>query len=81
MPTIYLIHFDRPYKHARHYIGLTRIGVEQRLERHRSDSGAKLLKAVQAAGIKYDVVRTWEGDAALERRLKKRKDAPKLCPV
>jgi predicted GIY-YIG superfamily endonuclease len=30
---VYLIHFDRPYKHSRHYLGYA-TDVDERLERH-----------------------------------------------
>jgi len=81
MATVYLIHFERPYHHAQHYLGLTRIGIERRLERHKGQNGARLLRAVQQAGIDYSVVRTWEGEAALERQLKSRKCSRVFCPV
>jgi predicted GIY-YIG superfamily endonuclease len=35
MGTVYLIHFDRPYHHARHYIGYTD-DVDARLAGHLS---------------------------------------------
>ena len=31
--------------------------------------------------IAWKVTRTWPGDRAAERRLKRRKDAPALCPL
>ena len=30
---VYLLHFDQPYKHARHYLGYT-VNVDQRLAMH-----------------------------------------------
>jgi len=77
---VYLIHFETSYKRARHYIGYTS-DLEARIEHHRNGSGAKLLDVVNKAGIKWDVVRTWEGDRKLERKLKNRKNASQLCPV
>lgn len=79
---VYLIHLERPYKHARHYIGWTGYDVAQRLAHHRAGQGARLLQVVAQAGIPFDVVRTWpDQPKAFERRLKRRKDARKLCPV
>jgi predicted GIY-YIG superfamily endonuclease len=81
MGTVYLIHFDRPYHHARHYIGYTE-DVDARLARHHAGNGAKLLAAVRRAGIGYEMVRTWEGVGRdFERKLKNQKNAPRLCPV
>lgn len=77
--TVYLIHFDRPFKHARHYMGWTGIGV-RRFNRHAAGHGARLLAVIQAAGIGWWVVRQWSGRRALERRLKKRGGHARLCP-
>lgn len=76
----YIIHFDRPYKHARHYIGVTR-DLDKRLALHRSGQGARLLQVLNQAGIGYQVVRTWDGGRAVEKQLKARKAAPRLCPI
>lgn len=39
------------------------------------------MRVLRAAGIGFVVARTWEGDRTFERKLKRRKDAPKLCPI
>ena len=79
--TVYMIHLQRPYRHARHYLGWTH-DVEQRLAVHRQGQGSPLLRAAVAAGITFDVVRTWPGDRHLERRLHNAKNSPaRLCPV
>jgi predicted GIY-YIG superfamily endonuclease len=80
MGTVYLIHFDRPYHHARHYLGYTD-DLPARLDRHLAGNGGRLLQVVRAAGIGYQVVRAWEGDRGLERKLKKQKGSPRLCPI
>ena len=76
---VYLIHFERPFKRASHYIG-SALFLERRLNHHRAGTGARLLRAVQLAGIAWEVVRTWPGDKQTERKLKNRKNAPDLCP-
>lgn len=80
MAVVYLIHLDEPYKHARHYLGFT-LNLQARIKLHRSNCGAKLLRAVNRAGIGWTVVRTWEGGRPLESALKRQKNAPRLCPV
>jgi predicted GIY-YIG superfamily endonuclease len=87
MFVVYLIHFDTPYKHARHYIGYT-ANLAARMAVHRSGHGARLLNACNQSGIAYDVVRTWSirsrfcnRATALEHKLKRRKDSAALCPV
>lgn len=78
---IYLIHFAKPFKHAKHYMGFTDGDIDARINRHRAGDGSKLLRAVKQAGIGYRVVRTWSGGRLFERRLKRRKNTPKLCPI
>ena len=78
--TVYLIHLGRPYRHARHYIGWTR-SLAARVAHHRAGSGSNFLRVVTGAGIDWEVVRSWEGTRSDERRLKSRRNAPRLCPV
>lgn len=81
---VYLLHFDRPLHHAKHYIGFTR-DLETRIALHRKPNGSShhaLMRAVYRAGIGFTVARVWpDGDRELERKLKARKSAPRLCPI
>ena len=38
------------------------------------------MEVIKDAGISWDVVRTWEGTRNLERAIKDRHEAPRLCP-
>ncbi|HEV7431574.1 MAG TPA: hypothetical protein VGN77_00925 [Steroidobacteraceae bacterium] len=78
---VYLIHFDRPLHHARHYLGYCADGtLEVRLIRHRAGRGARLLAVLRELGIGWRVVRVFEGDRHFERRLKNHHSC-RLCPV
>ncbi len=78
---IYLIHFDRPLHHARHYLGYCADGtLEVRLIRHRAGRGARLLAVLRELNIGWRVVRVFEGDRKFERRLKGGSRV-RLCPV
>ncbi len=78
---VYLICFEKKYHHAKHYIGFAESDVEKRLEKHRKGQGAKLLKALNKAGINYSVVRVWEDvDRHFERKLKNCKNSKRYCP-
>lgn len=79
--TVYLLHFDRPYFHAKHYLGNTPGAVEDRVREHQCGRGARLVEVVIGAGISLELARTWCGDRKLERRLKRRHNAPRLCPL
>lgn len=79
--SVYLIHFDRPYKHARHYTGYASQLI-RRLRHHVAGNGARLLQVVQAAGIGWRVARVWpDGDRTFERALKNSKAIPDKCPI
>lgn len=79
--TVYLLHFDQPYKHARHYIGWTAGNLNRRLHQHRNGTGARLLEVITAQGIGFVVARTWDGGRNLERSLKNRGGASRSCPL
>lgn len=80
--TVYLLHFERPYFHARHYLGWTDNGVETRVTQHLCGDGSPLVRAVVNAGIPVTLARTWQGDRTLERTLKNSKAVPRnFCPI
>lgn len=81
--TVYLLHFDTPYKHARHYIGYCDdSNLEHRIEQHRNGTGARLMQIVALAKITFTVARTWPGqNKRFERRLKKCKKPLRFCPI
>lgn len=82
---IYLVHFDRRYKHAQHYMGFCESDdVVPRMERHRAGRGARLLAAVSGANIRFRIARLWRGrkaDRTFERRLKNNCRLADLCPL
>lgn len=86
MASVYLIHLEKPFKHAKHYIGYTALeSVEDRVKRHKNNSGSHFLSVCNYECIDYKVVRTWNRmtikDAKeLERRIKKHSSTP-LCPI
>lgn len=79
MATVYLLHFNTPFGHARHYLGWAS-RLEDRLRHHEAGTGANLLKHARAAGVTWVLARTWEGDRHLERRLHNGGHA-RRCPV
>ena len=78
---VYLLHFERSYRHAGHYIGFTQ-NLEQRLEEHRAGRGSPLIAAAIAEGIDFQLAAIWEGDRHDERRLHRQKNTrARLCPL
>ena len=78
--TVYLLHFDRPYRHAGHYTGWT-ADLDHRLIEHRDGHGARLLAVIADAGIGWTLARTWPGTRSRERALKRQGGATRRCPL
>ncbi len=84
-PSVYLLHFERPYRHARHYLGQAK-AMNIRLAAHNGQHAARLLQVLREHGITWELARvweceTWEEARQLERRLKGQKHGPRLCPI
>lgn len=81
---VYLLHFSRPFWHARHYVGFvdSADGLQRRLEDHARGQGARIVAAARAVGITFVLARVWpDGDRGFERRIKRRKMTPRYCPI
>jgi predicted GIY-YIG superfamily endonuclease len=82
--TVYLLHFERPISDShttQHYLGFAK-SVDNRISQHRAGDGARLCQVAKQRGISFSVARVWQdGDRALERRLKNRKNSPRICPI
>lgn len=81
---VYLLHFEKPFRHARHYTGFaeTPATFARRIAHHRAGRGARLVARAADAGIDFEIARVWEdGDRTLERALKDRHGASRFCPV
>ena len=77
---IYMLHFDRPYRHARHYVGWTEDLID-RLERHAAGRGARLVEVIWHAGIGFTAIRICEGTRRTERAIKHAGGATRYCPL
>jgi hypothetical protein len=80
---VYLLHFDRGFKHARHFVGATTNADEARAlargEVPRIDN--PMLNAARLAGVRFSVERIWSGGhaEALNRRIAG--NHAKICPA
>jgi uncharacterized Zn finger protein (UPF0148 family) len=78
--TGYLLCFDVPFGHAKHYLGITIRPLPQRLRDHENGKGANLMNVVRKAGISWTLTRTWEDcDRNKERQLKNN-PGTRYCP-
>lgn len=84
MNWLYLLHFDIPLKHARHYAGAT-TNLEQRLEEHASGKGAAILRHLLQIGTGWKLAKLWTTEKSLpfeiERAMKSQKNGPRYCPL
>lgn len=84
---VYLLHFDAPIGNpnsprgqAQHYLGYAD-RLDRRALQHLMGRGAKITQALHRLGIGFQIAATWPGDRRFERKLKNRKEGPKLCPI
>lgn len=83
---VYILHFDKPYKHAKHYTGIAK-NIEKRVKEHRAGRGARLTQVLKEnnIGFQYAVVKEYEDFSpakAEEKRLKtKVKHPSRFCPI
>jgi predicted GIY-YIG superfamily endonuclease len=79
---VYLIHFSIALAHARHYVGYAKSDVAGRLAEHCAGAGARLTQVAVERGASLELARVWpEAGRQFERQIKRRKEAPRLCPV
>ena len=69
--TVYVLHLEPAYRHARHYVGWTAGDVDARVAMHLQGAGSPLLRAAVRAGVDVQLVATYPGSRHLERRLKR----------
>ena len=81
---VYVLHFSRPFGHARHYIGFTRRSTEaeplERVVEHLTGRGARLLRYAVNAGIGVTLGLVKANVSQVEEyRLKNRGGAGRVC--
>lgn len=86
-PCVYVLCFARtPYKHARHYLGMTVLPIADRVARHRTGRGARLLRQVLDNGGDFELADTWDCATAeeartFERVLKRQGGGSRCCSI
>ncbi len=84
MPAVYLLHFTQRISErhtTQHYLGWTSGSLEARIAAHRAGRGARLCAVARERGIGFVLARSWDGaDRRMERKLKRWRCSPRLCP-
>jgi predicted GIY-YIG superfamily endonuclease len=83
MALIYILHFDEPICHARHYVGVTSDeGLIERLKRHATGRGARLTQVCLERGVNWKLgglIRTTGHPRIDEDRIKQIKHHKRYC--
>lgn len=78
---LYLLHFEQPYKHARHYLGIARNGIERRIEEHRAGKGANITAVVKRNGIGFVLAKSWLNVPFKSEKKIKGRGLKVYCPI
>lgn len=87
MPDLFLLHFDPPYHHARHYLGYAKgIGrgrhYAEQIARNVKIGPHELVMAVQQAGCVISVADVWVGESRpLQRKMRACGSLSRFCPI
>lgn len=77
---VYLIHFNSPIAHARHYCGVAK-DIDARFVEHITGRGARLTQVAVERGIEMKIVRTWPNEGRKFERKLKDGSLTDLCPI
>lgn len=87
LPDLYLLHFDPPYKHARHYLGYAvGLGRGRKYASDQADGLAigahELVMAAQWGGCEITVADVLYGEGRdTQRRMRRNGSLSRFCPV
>lgn len=81
MSAVYVLHFDPPFKQAKHYVGFTdQEDVGDRIVEHLKGTGSRLVRAAVGAGVTIHIAHVFVGaDRHFERRIKRSTDVCRWC--
>lgn len=92
MDCLYLLHFDQPHQHARHYLGSSS-ELLARVRAHAQGRGARLTQVLYEGDEEWTLAavyvprhaqHAWDWDESikrLERAAKRQKHATRYCPI
>ena len=77
---IYMLHFDQPYKHARHYVGWTD-DLLDRLDTHARGHGARLVAVIGTPGSASPWSASARAPAASNAPSRTQAEQVRYCPA
>ena len=84
---VYLLHFDRPFKHAKHYVGYAADEkLHARVDEHYNATPGdgkhhRLMQVIRAAGISFTLARVWPAAGRERERALKARGKGRVCPI
>lgn len=84
---VYLLHFDRPYHHAKHYMGFAKDSrMHERIDAHYNASPGdthhhRLMQVIKQAGISFTLARVWPHATRHDERRMKQSGHSRRCPI
>jgi len=80
---VYLLHFDRPFRHMRHYVGsvASLAELEQLLEHPTIRARSPILAAATLAGVQFSVGRVWRGGALRADLVRDQQNHARYCDI
>ena len=80
---VYLLHYEKPIRGKKHYLGFTMKKVAMRLQEHNSGwYGSQMTNLAVQNGSECVLARTWEGvSVQFEKKLKREKNLKRHCPI
>lgn len=87
MPDLFLLHFNEPYQHARHYLGYA-VGTGRGAKYAKAICKGtalgphELVMAAQWSGIEMEVAEVWVGEGrTLQRRMRSNGSLSRFCRI
>jgi len=78
---VYLLHFEAPIHHAKHYTGSTN-DLARRFAEHFAGEGSAITAELKKRGLGFRVARVWKVETRESEYIAKlQKSGPKLCPI
>ena len=78
---VYILHFDKKFKHAQHYVGYSE-NVLGRIEKHKTGNGARLMQVIHEHQIGFKVAVVFENRGRdFEHKIKGSHNTKRFCPI
>jgi len=80
---VYLLHFDRPFRHMRHYVGAAAdlLALELLIANPGMHTRSSMLIAAKKAGVRFTIGRIWRGGAERADLVRSHQNHTRHCDI